>query len=421
VELAAVAGATLGAAGVGGADLGVPATIAGRTWLAFGDTWLYRRDGDRWIVDDALRLRDAIGALDLPAGCDDLPAFADFDAADRPLPRLAVVADGARRMHPFAMDRLEPDEGYAEFAVPTGGFALDDRWYVFFDLRAAWTPDLAHAYFLRSALACATAPAGGWSDAAPPVFARRYVASEHAAPADLAVCPPAEDGAGLFAHAAAAVVDRATLAARGATEGLPPDLRAAERVVFVWGASWRYPHSDLYLAAVDAARIDDADGRRPAAWWYRTADGWSRAEADAVAQIAAWGAGQPCIGEHSVAWSPGLGRFLLMYQRDYHQVLVRTAPAPWGPWSDEALIFHTALGCGPRFIHHPGKDGIRPLPEAWLPDGRPEPLADNDGAAYGPYLLDRESIAGDGAVVRWFTMSTWRPYQVHLMRVRLRP
>ena len=104
---------------------------------------------------------------------------------------------------------------------------------------------------------------------------------------------------------------------------------------------------------------------------------------------------------------------------DVPGVTLRTASEPWGPWPPRRRLFDwIARGMAhhdeaSRFIraHHAGDpvgDAIFPLQRAMT------------GAAYAPYLFDAAAVEGDDLVLR-YTLSTWNPYQVVLMRHRLPP
>ncbi len=69
------------------------------------------------------------------------------------------------------------------------------------------------------------------------------------------------------------------------------------------------------------------------AWTYRSASGWSAQVDDAVGVFE----GAPIM---SVAWHAGLGAWLAVYSEPFaEEVVARTAPALWGPWSAPTTLF----------------------------------------------------------------------------------
>lgn len=108
---------------------------------------------------------------------------------------------------------------------------------------------------------------------------------------------------------------------------------------------------------------------------YWTAAGWSPSPEQAVPVV-----GGP-VGELSVHYDEGLRRWLMMYlDESRHEIVLRTAPAPTGPWSPE-----TAVAGAAQF-----------------------------GQLYAPFI---HPTSRDGDV--YFTMSQYAPYHVVLMQVRL--
>ncbi|OBF50472.1 hypothetical protein A5787_08030 [Mycobacterium sp. 852002-50816_SCH5313054-b] len=102
-------------------------------------------------------------------------------------------------------------------------------------------------------------------------------------------------------------------------------------------------------------------------------------------------------------------------------VVVRFAPNPWGPWSDEVPIFNP---CRERaygnFMHWSGMDDLNTrIPPTWLA------WQDTPGFAYGAFMIDKftnfDRDTRDLNLV--YLMSTSSPYQVQVMRtvVRLPP
>jgi hypothetical protein len=111
--------------------------------------------------------------------------------------------------------------------------------------------------------------------------------------------------------------------------------------------------------------------------------------------------GDTQLGELSFCWNPFLRRWLLVYQAGYRGiggVWLRSARWPWGPWSEPQLLFNNEDG-------HLLRD----------------PFIDSGGAAYAPYVISRynkwDSSSQHATIC--YTMSTWKPYQVMLMKSEL--
>lgn len=125
-----------------------------------------------------------------------------------------------------------------------------------------------------------------------------------------------------------------------------------------------------------------------------------------------------CVGELSAAYLADLQRWILLYNcnsnaSEGHGIFLRSAPAPWGPWSQAEKVFDVATDKGYcHFIH-----------KSWLSencDNVHDPGRENEGGgAYGPYIISRYTTAIGAETQLYFTLSTWNPYTVMLMRTRL--
>lgn len=200
---------------------------------------------------------------------------------------------------------------------------------------------------------------------------------------------------------------------------------SAQRVgrhLWLWGTG-AYRADDVRLARVDLTAPGVADGLRRGsagpfldALGYWAGEGrWSRTEADAL-PLTPPGA----HGELSVRWVPSLGRYLMLTMSGPDDpigaaVVLRTAEHPWGPWSDRILLFDW-IGDG-MWPAEPARRFIRATPGDTVGDAIFAGQAKSTGAAYAPYLFDAGPV-GDRVVLR-YTLSTWNPYQVVLMRHRL--
>ncbi len=176
-----------------------------------------------------------------------------------------------------------------------------------------------------------------------------------------------------------------------------------------------YRASPPFLAVTPAGLVEDPTARRYFAGMVDGLPRWSTAEHEAVPLF-----DQPCMGEVSAAWDRQLGKWIMLYNclgpMHRSQILMRTADLPWGPWSEPLIVFDPPVDGDCRFIHPWGP----PAP------GRPcaavtDPFRPHiAGDAYGPYLIPSFTRpTGDGGADIYFTLSTWNPYTVVLMRATL--
>ncbi|WP_285657146.1 DUF4185 domain-containing protein [Actinomycetospora sp. NBRC 106375] len=125
------------------------------------------------------------------------------------------------------------------------------------------------------------------------------------------------------------------------------------------------------LARVPADRLGDRSAYR-----YRSAQGWSKDERDAVDVVPG------PVGELSVGYNSYHGRWLMMYLVDpTHEIVLRSALSPKGPWSPPQVVATT-----------------RDFPEAYAP-------------AITPVWNDGPDVV--------YTLSRYQDYGVDLMRTRL--
>jgi hypothetical protein len=374
-----------------GTDLGIPALLADRLLLFFGDTvgyraiWDFGEDPDAvgWIAADDVQadpaaLCDGLSFYvtpDVPsvaAGID--PAIErDFAGASMTAPPGETVGDYiAQGAGPF-------DFMPGTFEVPTGALADDDGVWLFY---AGLVETAPRTRATRNYLARWDAPAA----ATLPAYQ---------------IVRPIDDleGGALGGH----FIQIAPVA-HGDT-------------VWLFGTG-DYRRSGVSVARLDRDAIATGVGTElfdPVAQAWRVAadlDGPSRAaiapsfETDGV-------------GELSVMWLDDPGLLVALYQRELHgpdgaivdnRVVLRTAPGPEGPWSDAVTIvdmadpeFTAAHCCGATCegeqILHCFVAGL-----------------------YGAYLLPTTVVtAVDGGleVELPFVVSTWDPYNVVLMQARV--
>lgn len=155
-------------------------------------------------------------------------------------------------------------------------------------------------------------------------------------------------------------------------------------VVYLFG-SGRFREAPIYLAWVET----DAVERKEEYHYYAgQKDGqvrWATDIYDAIPIVTAR------VGELSAAWNAGLKRWMLMYfdyARTPAELVVRVAPAPWGPWSQPIVLMDLSTKYD------------------WYQEGW--------GIPYGGYLCP-DLLEENGRVI-YFTLSLWKPYSVFLMK-----
>ncbi len=173
--------------------------------------------------------------------------------------------------------------------------------------------------------------------------------------------------------------------------------------------SGTYRQSDVRLACQPADLIADRTAIR---YWAGTRDGkprWSARERDAEPLFR-----HPVVGELSVTWNPYLRRWIMLYNSTHPRgIVMRTARAPWGPWSEAQVLFNPWTDGGYGRFMHAGK-------QAGATDALSDPGRENEwGGEYGPYQFAEFARGRPGESTIYFTMSTWNPYAVVLMRARL--
>lgn len=185
----------------------------------------------------------------------------------------------------------------------------------------------------------------------------------------------------------------------------------ADGWVYIYG-SGEYRKSSVCLARVKPADIGDRSKLR----YFAGADPegqprWCPSEADSVVLFR-----HDVVGEFSVTYIEPVKRYVMLYNsRKPRGITMRSAEAPWGPWSKGTVIFHPWRDNGyGRFIHiaaRPKKKG----------DALSDPKRAGEwGGEYGPYVVARFTRGSSGRCRIYYTMSTWNPYQVVVMRSDLK-
>lgn len=177
--------------------------------------------------------------------------------------------------------------------------------------------------------------------------------------------------------------------------------------LYIFG-SGNYRESSVCLARVEQKSIEKRDSLR--FFSGQSADGtpqWSEKERDAALLFH-----HDVVGELSVAYCELVKRYVMLYNSlKPRGIVMRSSKEPWGPWSDMQFIFNPERDKGyGQFMHrfdknHPNADGLS------------DPNRDRDDAEeYGPYLISRYTTGDENGCRIYYTMSTWNPYEVHIMR-----
>jgi hypothetical protein len=382
--------------------------------------------------DDALGVTTRTAAPD-PATCLDL--------------QLVTATPGA-----FAHPTVAPPILQGAFNVPSGGVFVGETFYAFF-----WTDHCVFPVILTpmpSAPLTVPAPSATCPEA--PAFnsiGRSVLA--RAKPADpAAFTQPTVSGpfSGMpsgfvYTSAARPARDAKSRFDREHDHDHDHDRDLGERPdgIPVFGVP-RYRASIPYLAIAPQATFGDPDTWRFFAGsehghptfitrhkWEsgRSGGEWApppNAELYADSVIA--GIDERCIGEHSVTWNSALRAWLLLYVCGPYRVEARTAPEPWGPWSEPtvvlSLLHDPGIVC--TLIMNPTGAGCPGLVSYWPPLSPPLPGGSVvPGVLYASFVMDRftEDTTPPGAkdvrqaTIYWL-VSTWNPYQVAVMQSTLR-
>lgn len=300
-----------------------------------------------------------------PGARDAIAASDDRDPTD--CLDLEIMHDAAGTWRPITI----PGIAQGGFNVPLDGTSLFGRLYLY-HTTDAWFDAFGSAHMGRSVLA--VSHDDGWT------FSLLYtVSSSH------------------FINVSVVEVQAASW----------PGLPAADDAVLLFG-SGDYRRSSVRLACQPDAGIESATSLRFFAGLDEDArPRWSAAETDAAELF-----DDPCVGELSVTYDTTLKAWLIAYNCS-GRIVLRTAAAPWGPWTEAQTLFDPwgdggychfmhvswrALVCDQ--VHDVGKENV------W-------------GGAYGPYFVERFAAGDERGRVVYFTLSTWNPYTVVLMRAKV--
>ncbi|MBV9440682.1 MAG: DUF4185 domain-containing protein [Candidatus Eremiobacteraeota bacterium] len=194
-----------------------------------------------------------------------------------------------------------------------------------------------------------------------------------------------------------------------------PGLPAGGPYVLMWGTGW-YRHSDAYLALRPIGSFERGTGT----WYYAGPAGapasvaWTHDETRAKPIVS-----NGTMGDISVTWCSALNVWLMTYDSRppaLDGIVFQWSTTPWGPWSSPQVIFNAVRdGAMGTFIHDPR---IRPddgLAGPVIGSGQAHPDKVR-GGAYAPYVVERWTQLRGSELTIYFTLSTWNPYVVDLMR-----
>jgi hypothetical protein len=177
--------------------------------------------------------------------------------------------------------------------------------------------------------------------------------------------------------------------------------------LYIYG-SGEYRKSSVCLARVRPGSIRD----RSKLQYFAGIDEdekpyWSKTEVDAVPLFQ-----HDVVGEFSVAYLEPVKRYVLLYNsKEPRGIMIRSAEAAWGPWSEGTVIFHPWRENGYGHFMHISARFKRKS------DSLSDPKREDEwGGEYGPYVMSRFTTGDNGRCRIYFTMSTWNPYQVVVMR-----
>lgn len=207
-----------------------------------------------------------------------------------------------------------------------------------------------------------------------------------------------------------------TISSRPNGKFITTALRQSGDNIYIFGLG-AYRRSDVYLSVGTAEDFESGRGTRYFTGLINGQPTWSPSEADAVPVVA--DNPTPGIGNVSVIYSNDLRLWLMTYDtgtgpRETRGFYFTYAPDPWGPWQPPQLIFNpTRDGAAGTFIHDPR---ITPSDGLTGPTIGPNDPTTTPGGPYAPYLVERFTRVDAHTLSIYYTLSTWNPYTIVLMR-----
>lgn len=185
----------------------------------------------------------------------------------------------------------------------------------------------------------------------------------------------------------------------------------SEDWLYIFG-SGAYRKSSVYLARVKAKNLGRAPLQYLSGFDPHQKPRWSPRENDAAPLFE-----HNVVGEFSVAYCKPLRRFLILYNSGQPRgIVMRSAPLPWGAWSEAEIIFEPWRDGGYGHFMHISSN---------FKTSKPDNLSDlhreaDWGGEYGPYIMARYITAIPNGCRIFYTLSTWNPYQVVVMQTDLK-
>lgn len=198
-----------------------------------------------------------------------------------------------------------------------------------------------------------------------------------------------------------------------------------EPMVYMWGAG-KFRGSDIYLATMPTSGFESGVGTLYFTGLTNGQPTWSSVETNAMPVVVdnptngpAWPNDFPTVGNVSVTYSPDLGLWLMTYDGGRQKesktgVYFCYASEPWGPWSTPQLIFNAKRDGGSGYFMRNTTNSLPPGP-AGPTIGVADP-ATTAGGSYAPYMIERFTQVASNTLTIYYTMSTWNPYTVVLMK-----
>jgi len=186
-------------------------------------------------------------------------------------------------------------------------------------------------------------------------------------------------------------------------------------VMFGSGA---YRQSALYLAVMPATSIDAKPTLRYFAGLNGITPQWSTLESAAVSVKSVGGTDIATnIGEFSAQFIPQLGKWVVL--TGYSRVKISLADQPWGPYSTPVTLWDGWDNDGHGNFMHVPSNALPPMDSFGGTPHDAHPWApDRAGGGYGPYLIPRYTTGSPSNCQLYFTLSTWNPYRLVLMRAQ---
>jgi hypothetical protein len=180
-----------------------------------------------------------------------------------------------------------------------------------------------------------------------------------------------------------------------------------------------YRASAIYLATVPATNWESGAGTLYFTGLTNGQPGWSGVETDAVPLVTDYPT-NPTVGNVSVNYSSAAGLWLMTYdgarlKAETLGVYFAYAAAPWGPWSQPALIFNSGRDGGTGAFVYTTDASYHDLTLAGPTIGNNVPT-NTPGGIYAPYMIERFTQVASNILTIYYVMATWNPYTTVLMK-----